>query len=113
MQDQLTVRLPAHLDRALRRASKILGRKSSDIVRLALHAYLHTDQPNGRRSDRVRHLLGSVSSGTPDLAERHRAYVLASLEGSSRKSAPRAATRPPAKGRRPRLPAPPAAKRGR
>lgn len=81
MQDQLTVRLPADLGRALRQASKRLRRKNSDIVRLALQAYLQTDQPNGRRpADRVRHLIGSVSSGIPDLAERHREYVLASLK---------------------------------
>ncbi len=81
MQDQLTVRLPVDLSRALRHASKRLRRKNSDIVRLALQAYLHTDQPDGRRAaDRVRHLLGSVSSGIPDLAERHREYILARLQ---------------------------------
>ncbi len=81
MQDQLTVRLPADLGRALRRASKQLRRKNSDVVRLALQAYLQTDHADDRRpADRVRHLLGSVNSGVPDLAERHREYVLASLK---------------------------------
>lgn len=81
MQDQLTVRLPADLGRALRQASKQLRRKHSDIVRLALRAYLQTEHADGARpADRVRHLLGSVSSGIPDLAERHREYVLASLK---------------------------------
>lgn len=81
MQDQLTVRLPADLGRALRRASKQLRRKNSDVVRLALQAYLQTDLSDGRRpADRVQHLLGSLHSGIPDLAERHREYVLASLK---------------------------------
>ncbi len=81
MQDQLTVRLPADLGRALRQASKRLRRKNSDIVRLALQAYLQTDQVTERRpADRVRHLMGSVSSGTSDLAERHRDYVLARIK---------------------------------
>lgn len=81
MQDQLTVRLPADLGRALRRASKQLRRKNSDVVRLALQAYLQGDAADGRRpADRVRHLLGSVTSGIPDLAERHREYVLAGLK---------------------------------
>jgi hypothetical protein len=31
-------------------------------------------------SERVAHLLGSLSSGVPDLAERHRQYVLAALK---------------------------------
>jgi len=81
MQDQVTVRLPADLGRALRRASKRLRSRNSDIVRLALRAYLQTGQPEGLRpADRVRHLLGSVKSGIPDLAERHREYILASLK---------------------------------
>jgi predicted DNA-binding protein len=81
MQDQLTVRLPADLNRALRHASKRLRRRNSDIVRLALEAYLQTDHTDERRpAERVRHLLGSVSSGIPDLADRHREYVLASLK---------------------------------
>lgn len=80
MQDQLTVRLPADLGRALRQASKQLRRKNSEVVRLALQAYLQADSSDGRRpADRVQHLLGSVNSGIPDLAERHREYVLASL----------------------------------
>ena len=81
MQDQLTVRLPADLGRALRRASKRLRRRNSDIVRLALQTYLQAGLPDGSRpADRVRHLLGSVRSGIPDLAERHREYILASLK---------------------------------
>ena len=81
MQDQLTVRLPADLGRALRRASKRLRRKNSDVVRLALQAYLQAEHADGAKpADRVRHLLGSVSSGVPDLTERHREYVLASLK---------------------------------
>jgi hypothetical protein len=80
VQDQLTVRLPADLSQALRRASRQLQRRNSDVVRLALRAYLHVHMPgDARPADRVRHLLGSVSSGQPDLAERHRAYILESL----------------------------------
>jgi hypothetical protein len=31
-------------------------------------------------ADRAKHLIGSLSSGVPDLAERHREYVLAALK---------------------------------
>lgn len=80
VQDQLTVRLPADLSQALRRASRQLQRRNSDVVRLALRAYLQVHMPgDARPADRVRHLMGSVSSGQPDLAERHRAYILESL----------------------------------
>jgi len=40
MQDQLTVRLPEDLSRALKAASRRLQRKSSEIVRLALREFL-------------------------------------------------------------------------
>jgi hypothetical protein len=81
MEDQITVRLPTALGRALRRTSRRLGRRPSDVVRMALEAYLREAPPAERRpSDRVTHLLGSLSSGVPDLAERHREYVLAALK---------------------------------
>ena len=75
MQDQITVRLPADLSQALRRTSRQLRRKNSDIVRMALEAFLQVGQRTGRRpAERVRGLLGSLASGVPDLAERHREY---------------------------------------
>ena len=81
MEDQITVRMPAALGRALRRTSRRLGRRPSDIVRMALESFLDEAPPADRKpSDRVAHLLGSLSSGVPDLAERHREYVLATLK---------------------------------
>ena len=81
MEDQLSVRLPADLSRALRRASRRLQRRSSDVVRLALRAYLQVEEhPRKRSADRVGHLIGSLRSGVPDLAERHREYILESLK---------------------------------
>lgn len=41
MKSQLTVRLPADLTDALAQDSRKSGRKSSDIVRAALRAYLN------------------------------------------------------------------------
>jgi hypothetical protein len=80
MDDQLTVRLPEDLSRALRAASRRMQRKSSDIVRLALREFLGAPRASGPRpADRVKGLIGSLESGVPDLAERHRAYILESL----------------------------------
>jgi hypothetical protein len=80
MQDQLTIRLPADLSRALKRAARRMDRTSSEIVRLALTEYFGGDVGSHRRPvDRVRGLIGSLESGVPDLADRHREYVLASL----------------------------------
>jgi hypothetical protein len=82
MPSQLTVRLPDDLDRALKAAARRMQRRSSDIVRLALREFLGGARPGaGRPVDRVRGLIGSLESGVPDLAARHREYVLASLTG--------------------------------
>lgn len=80
MPSQLTVRLPDDLDRALKAATRRMQRRSSDIVRLALREFLggSSERP-GRPVDRVRDLVGSLESGIPDLAARHREYVLASV----------------------------------
>ena len=81
MEAQVTVRLPEDLKRALDDASRRMHRKSSDIVRLALRAFLQdTPNPTSRPSDRVRGLLGSLESNVPQLAERHREYVIESLK---------------------------------
>jgi metal-responsive CopG/Arc/MetJ family transcriptional regulator len=80
MQDQLTVRLPAELNRALKIASQRMQRKSSEIVRLALRQYLgEPSSAKTRPADRVRSLIGSLESGIPDLATRHRAYIIETL----------------------------------
>ena len=49
---------------------------------MALEAFLQgAPSADGRKpADRVEHLIGSLSSGVPDLAERHREYVLAALK---------------------------------
>ena len=50
-------------------------------VRLARREFLGTAAGRrGRPADRVRHLIGSLESGVPDLARKHRAYVLESLK---------------------------------
>ncbi len=80
MPNQLTVRLPDDLDRALKAASRRMQRKSSEIVRLALREFLGTPgRPRGRPIDRVRALIGTLESGVPDLAARHREYIVRSL----------------------------------
>jgi hypothetical protein len=85
MQDQVTVRLPADLSQALKRASRRLRRKNSDIVRLALQAFLHVGEAGASKpADRVRGLIGSLRSGVPDLAERHRDHVISALRRRGR-----------------------------
>ena len=81
MESQVTVRIPAGLKRDLDEASRRLRRKSSEIVRMALRAFLQeAPERDSRPVDRVRGLLGSLDSGVPHLAERHREYVIDSLK---------------------------------
>jgi hypothetical protein len=83
MEDQLTVRLPRALSRAVKSAARRIDRRPSEVVRMALRAFLEVGPaPTGRPADRVRGLLGSLESGIPDLAEKHRAYVLESLKNA-------------------------------
>ena len=71
MKDQLTVRLPGDLSRALKAASRRMQRGSSDIVRLALRDFLGTSGVSGvRPADRVSGLIGSLESGAPEGIER-------------------------------------------
>ena len=80
MADQITVRLSPALRRSLRRASRRSRRKDSEIVRLALEAFLSGEVAAASPASRVRRLLGSVDSGLPDLAERHRDYLLEAVK---------------------------------
>jgi len=80
MKTQLSVRLPDELHKALREASRRSELKSAEIVREALREHLHcSHDARWPPAARVSHLLGSLESGIPDLAERHREYLLATL----------------------------------
>lgn len=74
MDSQMTLRLPDRLARKLERSAKLLKRKRSDVVRLALEQFLES-HPVGRPVDRVRDLIGQMVSGVPDLGQRHREHL--------------------------------------
>jgi hypothetical protein len=79
--NQVTVRLSPVLSRALQIASRRLQRKNSEIVRMALREFLNVGSGTGGRAvDRVRGLIGSLESGRPGSADKHRAYILESLK---------------------------------
>jgi hypothetical protein len=84
MKDQITVRLPRELSRALHAAAKRSRRRRSEVIRLSLIAYLTPGAASGagRPVDRVRGLIGSLESGIPDLAKDHRKYILESLKNA-------------------------------
>jgi hypothetical protein len=81
MRTQLTVRLPPDLSRLLSGTARRSRTRPSDIVRAALRAYLEpARRPSGTPYERMKHLIGSVDSGIPDLAERHSEYIYESLK---------------------------------
>ena len=82
MKDQITVRLPRELSRALDAAARRSRRRRSEVIRLSLVAYLMPGASRGRPIDRVRGLIGSLESGIPYLAENHRKYILESLKNA-------------------------------
>jgi predicted DNA-binding protein len=78
MESQLTLRLPGALSEKLERSARLLRRKRSDVVRLALEQFLDSE-PEIRPVERVRDLLGRIESGVPDLGQRHREHLIRRL----------------------------------
>ncbi len=81
MSSQITVRRQERLAEALDERARKTGARPSEIVRAALREHLGlVGGPGIRPAERVRRLIGSLESGQADLAERHREYVLESLQ---------------------------------
>ncbi len=80
MDDQITIRLPRELSAALKEKAARMQRKPSEVVRMAVREFLQiTDHPEERPAERARDLIGSLQTGVPDLALRHREYLLKKL----------------------------------
>ncbi len=81
MSSRVTVRLSEDLAEALEARTKKTGERPSEIIRAALREHLGLlGRPGSKPAERVRRLIGSLESGQDDLAERHREYVLESLQ---------------------------------
>lgn len=78
MNSQLTVRLPDTLEKNISSLAKKLHLKRADIVRMALENFVKQAEGDEESSpyDRVKSLLGSVSTGISDLGESHREHLL-------------------------------------
>ena len=77
MRDQLSVRLPHELNEAVGKRAKRDARRPSDIVRLALQAYLQGAPNDGRRgTDRVRETSAAPAWGESDGPNSERTIVL-------------------------------------
>ena len=78
MSNQLSVRIPEELDESLSRIAEKLRLKRSIIVRMALEKFVEDCMVKGEEIpyERIKHLLGSFSSGYPDLGASHRKHLL-------------------------------------
>ena len=76
MQSQITVRLDEEFHEQITIVAKRLRRKRSDIVRLALEKFISEidELKESKPYDQVKGLIGSVSSGIPNLREAHSEY---------------------------------------
>ena len=83
MQAQLTIRLHEELDRGISEAAKVMKRKRSDIVRMALERFIEEMSLSpGRPYDRVKKLVGSVHTGVKDLGSNHRSHLMKRFRGA-------------------------------
>ncbi len=77
MRDQLSVRLPQELNAAVAERAKRDARRPSDIVRLALQAYLQESESGGpSRPDRAREGNAAPAWGESDSPEAERDVLL-------------------------------------
>ena len=77
MRDQLSVSLPRGLNNAVGERAKRDGRRPSDVVRLALQAYLPGSPNDGRRgTDRVRETGAAPAWGASESRDPERTIVL-------------------------------------
>jgi Arc/MetJ-type ribon-helix-helix transcriptional regulator len=87
MEKQLTIRVSRQLHQEIGVAARRLRRSRSEIVRLALEAWL----AGGRAAtadattpwERVEDLIGITESGVADLGSSHREHVLTTIRESS------------------------------
>ena len=78
MNTQLTVRVPDTLEKDVDMLARKFRLKKSDIVRIAIERFVQqtTGEEEMSPYDRVKGLLGIVSSGVSDLGESHREHLL-------------------------------------
>ena len=75
---QLTIRIPDEQMSKIEHIAKKMCLKKSDVTRMAIKKFI--DEDIGKEKEikpysRVKHLLGVVESGVPDLGQRHREHL--------------------------------------
>ena len=81
MEEQLTLRISTEMSSQLDRLAKRLGRKRSEVARLAIEHFVASPVEH-RPVELVRDLLGKVKSGKSDLGQNHREYLIKRLRNA-------------------------------
>lgn len=78
---QLTIRMPEEQMTMIEYIAKKMGLKKSDVTRIALKKFIEEYNDSTEKPfTKVKHLLGIVESGMPDLGQRHREYLIKKIK---------------------------------
>lgn len=79
---QLTIRIPEDQMGRIEHIAHQMGLKKSDVTRIALKRFIdeYCTGTAEKPFDTIKHLLGIVESGVPDLGQHHRKHVLKKMK---------------------------------
>jgi metal-responsive CopG/Arc/MetJ family transcriptional regulator len=82
MKSKVTIRLPDDLEEDLSALTKRLRLKRSDIVRIAIQRFIEESKTVKETIpyERVVDIIGTVSSGIPDLGEANRRHLVKKIK---------------------------------
>jgi len=82
---QLTIRMPDDQMSRIEHIAKKMGLKKSDVTRMAIKKFIEEyNDSSVKPFVKVKHLLGIVESGVPDLGQRHRHHLLKKIKGEGK-----------------------------
>jgi len=82
---QLTIRMPDDQMNRIEHIAKKLGLKKSDVTRMAIKKFIEEyNDSTVKPFAKVKHLLGIVESGVPDLGQRHRDHLLKKINNDGK-----------------------------
>lgn len=82
---QLTIRMPDEQMLRIENIANKMGLKKSDITRMALKNFIEEySDSTVKPFVKVKHLLGVVESGVPDLGQRHRNHLIKKIKGAGK-----------------------------
>ena len=82
---QLSIRMSDEQMIRIEHIAKKMGLKKSDVTRMALKKFIEEYSDSRVKSfAKVKHLLGVVESGVPDLGQRHRNHLIKKIKGAGK-----------------------------